>query len=42
MFGPEAAEAIVTGLGAAVLSYIAGSLIPLYRKRRNLASKPAG
>jgi len=42
MFGPEAAEAIVTGLGAAVLSYIVGSLIALYRKRRNLASQPAG
>ncbi|MFT4886040.1 MAG: hypothetical protein ACJAY7_001433 [Pseudohongiellaceae bacterium] len=42
MFGPEAAEAIVTGLGAAVLSYIVGSLVGLYRKRRNLASELAG
>lgn len=37
MFGPEAAEAIVTGLGAAVLSYVIGSLVSWYRKRRQMA-----
>ncbi|MFT6092185.1 MAG: putative membrane protein [Pseudohongiellaceae bacterium] len=42
MLGPEAAEAIFTGLGAAVLSYIVGSLIALYRKRRNIVSELAG
>jgi hypothetical protein len=31
MFGPEAAEAIVTGLGAAVLSYIFGLLYSYYK-----------
>lgn len=34
MFGPEAAEAIVTGMGAAALSYGAGSLLELYRKAK--------
>jgi hypothetical protein len=37
MFGPEAAEAIFTGLGAAILSYGVGSLIAFYRKRRKAA-----
>ncbi|MFK7862783.1 MAG: hypothetical protein AB8B95_01010 [Pseudohongiellaceae bacterium] len=34
MFGPEAAEAIVTGLGAAVLSYAFGGLLEFYRQRK--------
>ena len=35
MLGPEAAEAIVTGLAAAILSYGVGSLIAVYRNSRN-------
>lgn len=38
MFGPEAAEAIVTGFGAAVLSYLVGGVIAFYQKRRKLAA----
>lgn len=34
MFGPEAAEAVVTGLGAAVLSYVVGTLIALYKHKK--------
>ncbi|MDH3531282.1 MAG: hypothetical protein OEO82_00050 [Gammaproteobacteria bacterium] len=34
MFGPIAMEAIVTGVGAALLSYLVGTLIGAYRKRR--------
>ena len=34
MFIPEAAEAIVTGLAAAILSYGVGSLIAFYRNSR--------
>jgi len=34
MFGPAAAEAIVTGIGAALLSYIIGSMLRL-RKQSN-------
>ena len=34
MFIPEAAEAIVAGLAAAILSYGVGSLIAFYRKSR--------
>lgn len=34
MLGPEAAEAIVTGLAAAILSYGVGSLIAFYRNSR--------
>lgn len=41
MFGPEAVEAIVTGFGAAVLSYLVGSLIAFYRKRGKEAAKDA-
>jgi len=31
LFGPEAAEAIVTGLGAAILSFIFGSIFSYYK-----------
>ena len=37
MLGPEAAEAIVTGLAAAILSYGVGSLIAVYRNSRKAA-----
>ena len=33
MFGPVALEAIVTGLGAALLSYLAGIAIRAYRQK---------
>lgn len=39
MFGPAAAEAIVTGIGAALLSYIIGSLLRL-RKQSNERKLP--
>lgn len=34
MFGPVFLEAIVTGLGAAVLSYTVGWIVQVYRSRR--------
>ena len=34
MFGPAAAEAIVTGVGAALLSYVVGSLLSRRRQAR--------
>lgn len=37
MFGPIAMEAIVTGIGAAVLSFLVGSAIRTYRARRAAA-----
>lgn len=39
MFGPQAAEAIVTGIGAAVLSYIVSSLIAFYKRRGKLTNR---
>ena len=42
MIGEAAAtEAIITGFGAAVLSYVAGSLLVRYRARRTEASRKA-
>lgn len=41
-FGPEAAEAIVTGLGAAALSYAAGTLIEYYKKHKKKGSEGGG
>ncbi len=38
MFGPEAAEAIVTGLGAAFLSYFLGLLYSYYKLNKQRAS----
>ena len=37
MFGAAATEAIVTGVGAAVLSYLIGSLISLFRGTKKIA-----
>ena len=34
MFGAEATEAVVTGLAAAILSYVVGSIVQLVRERR--------
>ncbi len=34
MFGPEAAEAVVTGLGAAVLSYCISTIISFYKDKK--------
>ena len=34
MFGSAATEAIVTGIGAAVISYLVGLLIRIYRERK--------
>ena len=34
MFGPVFVEAAITGVGAAVLSYLAGTLIRVYREKR--------
>jgi hypothetical protein len=39
MFGPAALEAIVTGLGAALLSYLVGTMLRVWRLRRDIASK---
>ena len=36
-FGPVFMEALVTGIGAAALSYIAGTVYQWYRRRRSLA-----
>jgi hypothetical protein len=33
MFGPAALEAIVTGIGAALLSYLVGSLVRIWQRR---------
>lgn len=38
MFGPIAMEAFVTGIGAALLSYLAGTIIKAYRARRATTS----
>lgn len=38
MFGPVAMEAIVTGMGAALLSYAAGTIMRAYRARKAAAS----
>ena len=38
MFGTAATEAIVTGLGAAVLSFLAGTAIRRYRERTALGA----
>ena len=32
-FGPAVAEAVVTGIGAAVLSFVVGSLVTRFRRR---------
>lgn len=37
MFGPEIAEAVVTGIGAALLSYAFGSLLAFYRRAKKQA-----
>ncbi len=34
MFGPQAAEAVVTGLGAAVLSYCIGTIASVYKFKK--------
>jgi hypothetical protein len=34
MFGPVALEAIVTGIGAAILSYLVGALVRLLRAKK--------
>ena len=34
MFGTVATEAIVTGIGAAILSYLVGTVIGIYRRRK--------
>lgn len=38
-FGPVFMEALVTGIGAAVLSYIAGTLFRWYRRRDAIAEE---
>lgn len=35
MFGTVVTEAIVTGVGAAILSYLVGTFIGVYRRRRS-------
>lgn len=37
MFGPVALEALVTGIGAAVLSYLAGTTVHFFTRRRETA-----
>ena len=42
MFGPAAAEAIVTGIGAALLSFVIGSLLSLRRQARERSLSDQG